>query len=248
MNILIAEDEHLAQTRLRDMILSLLPEANIVSIVDSRAELKEYLLKDIELDLLFLDIELSDGKSIELFNEIEISIPVIFTTAYNQYAIEAFKYLSIGYLLKPIQLSELKNAIEKSKKFIGDKQVQLSKVFDQARIVNYKSKFLIKSGNKLIYKSAANVNYFYADGKEVYLVEQDNRKYLLDHSLEELESSLNPSQFFRISRKIIINIETVQEVRGFSSARLEVKSHRGTAHPLLISRGRVKEFKAWLDR
>lgn len=248
MNILIAEDEHLAQIRLRDMVLSLLPNANIVDIVDSRVELKEYLLQDESLDLLFLDIELSDGKSLELFNEIEIDIPIIFTTAYNQYAIEAFRYLSIGYLLKPIQLAELKSAIEKSKKFINSDHSQLSQALDKAKADSFKSKFLIKSGNKLLYKSASNVNYFYADGKEVYLVEQDNRKYLVDHSLDELENSLDPNLFFRISRKIIINIETVQEVRGFSSARLEVKSQKGSAHPLLISRGRVKEFKAWLDR
>ncbi len=243
MRIQIAEDEHLAQERIANMVHSLLPESELLPIVDSKEELRDVLLKRSDIDLLILDIELSDGRSIDLYNEIEIDVPVIFTTAYDQYALEAFQFLSIGYVLKPIQLPELKSAISKARKLIMPEKLVAEK--DSQR---FKSKFLIKAGNKLIYKDVSEAAYFYADGKEVYMVESDNRKFLIDHTLEELDRNLNPEQFFRISRKIILNIETVQEVRGLSNVRLEVKAPKGTLHPLYISRGRVKEFKAWLNR
>lgn len=243
MRILIAEDEHLAQERIYNMVSSLLDEAEILPLIDSKEELRKVLLLDDNIDLLILDIELSDGRSIDLFSEIAINIPVIFTTAYDQYALEAFQFLSVGYVLKPIQLPALKNAISKASQLMIPKKNRFVYTSDI-----YKSKFLIKTGNKFIYKNVNEAAYFYADGKEVYMVESDNRKYLIDHTLEELERKLNPIQFFRISRKIILNIETVQEVRGLSNVRLEVKAPRGTLHPLYISRARIKEFKAWLNR
>jgi DNA-binding LytR/AlgR family response regulator len=248
MRILIAEDEQLAQERIHSMVSTILPDAEIIGILDSKSDLRQTLLRDQSIDLLILDIELSDGKSIDLFKDMDIEIPVIFTTAYDQYALEAFQYLSVGYVLKPIQLKELKHAISKASQLIlTTTQKSADNIWSQEAVA-YKEKFLIKSGNKLVYKDVKDASYFYAEGKEVYLVQKDNRKFLIDHSLEELEGLLNPKHYFRISRKIILNIETVQEVRGLSNIRLEVKAEKGTLHPLLISRGRVKDFKAWLNR
>lgn len=248
MNILIAEDEELALERLVHMLKSASEHHNIVATTSSKKGLKELLLQKPALDLLLLDIELSDGKSLELFQEIDISIPVIFITAYDQYAIEAFKYLSLGYLLKPISLQDLKTALSKVDqiKRIDNEDAQLIRDLGQK---GYKEKLLLKIGTKYVYRDVSDVAYFFADDKEVLMVsKKDHMKYPVDLTLEQLDQQLDPNKFFRISRKYIVHLETIKELRGLSNIRLEIRSDYTLHHKLLVSRSKVKSFKNWLNR
>ena len=256
MRTLIVEDEVLAAERLTEMLTAYDPTSiEIVDRLDSIQDTIRFFQSEKKIDLVLLDIQLADGKSFEIFNHVNIDAPIIFTTAYDQYALQAFKLHSIDYLLKPIQYEDLVRALEKFKKFstadthLNDAEIKaLKALLSQAQHV-YKQRLLIKSGNKLQYKPVDTAAYFFADGKTVYMVDKsDNRKRMLDHTLEELERMLDPKYFFRISRKFIVNFDAVTEIKGLISSKLEVKLNQPTEHDLSVSRERAHEFKAWLDR
>lgn len=254
MNVLIAEDEALAADRIRTLLTTCEPDCTIVDQVDSVEDLAGFFNAGNSVDLLLLDIQLADGKSFEVFSKAKIDTPIIFTTAYNQYALEAFKQYSVDYLLKPIQQGDLNRAIAKFKKLTGVKSLghtdwqQLQKLLTQ-KSYSYKERFVIKSGSKLQFKTTDEVSYFFAEGKEAYLVsKKDNRKYIIENTLEELEQLLNPQQFFRISRKFMVNVASIAEVKGLISTRLEVKLLHPTEHVLSVSRERAHEFKRWLSQ
>lgn len=218
---------------------------------DSIKETTSFLETGKKIDLLFLDIELADGKSFEIFNKTKVDAPVIFTTAYDQYALQAFKHFSIDYLLKPIQLEQLLGAIKKYKRFenhnVNEQLQQLTSWVSNSR-EEVKERVLVKSGNKLFYKSTDEVAYFWAESKEVYIFTlKDNKKFLIDYTLEELEGKLDKKLFFRINRKAIINVNAIAEVKGLISTRLEVKLNQPCIHELAVSRDRSANFKSWLD-
>jgi len=253
MKVLIAEDEPLAAERLIGLLKECDPLLEISEHVDSVEELVRIFSAPNSIDLLLLDIQLADGKSFETFNKIQIDKPIIFTTAYNQYAIQAFKHFSIDYLLKPVKKTELQNALDKfrriTSKAIQPEQIALLKEALKQDKTEFKERFLLKSGNKLQFKPASEVAYFFADGKVAFLVtKKDNRKFMIDHTLEELETLLDPVNFFRISRKFIVSIDAIAEVKGLISSRLEIKLNQACEHDLTISRERVHAFKNWLDR
>ncbi len=254
MNVLIAEDETLAAERLQELLQQCAPEAIVLDQVDSVSEAVAFLRKAKSIDLLLLDIQLADGKSFEIFEKIDIDVPVIFTTAYDQYAIHAFKFHSVDYLLKPIQQDDLRQALSKLKKFSfpkgsGSIDINALKELLNKTSKSYKERFMIKTGNKLQYKPTSEISYFFAEGKEAYLVtKNENRKFLIDHTLEDLESLLDPREFFRISRKFIIHVDSIREIKGSVSTRLEVKLNQGCEYDLAVSRDRAQELKAWLDR
>jgi DNA-binding LytR/AlgR family response regulator len=254
MNILIVEDELLAAERLQELITKNNPEAIIVEQFDSVADTVQFFRSRKAVDLLMLDIQLADGKSFEIFDQVHIDVPVIFTTAYDHFALHAFKYYSIDYLLKPVQPEDLTNAISKFKRLVTPRILQSAELSAIKEFIDkagkqYKERFIIKTGNKLQFKQETEVAFFFADGKNVYLVtKQDNRKYLIDHTLEELERTLNPILFFRISRKHIIRIDSIMEVRGLISGKLDLKLNQPCDHELSVSRDRVSEFKTWLNR
>jgi DNA-binding LytR/AlgR family response regulator len=254
MNVVIAEDEALAAERLQELLISTDKDAKVVDVLDSVEELVNFFKKDIPVDLLLLDVQLADGKSFELFDKVKVDIPVIFTTAYDQYALQAFRYLSIDYLLKPVQREDLLKAISKFKRFSNNQSslyeelILLKSMADKA-YRNGKERILIKSGNKLMFKNIHESAYFFAEGKSVYLVTQkENRKHLIDYTLEELENILSRKIFFRISRKFIVNISCIQEIKGLMGARLEIKLNTPCDQEIHVSRDRVHEFKAWLDQ
>jgi DNA-binding LytR/AlgR family response regulator len=254
MNVLIAEDEALAAERIRTLLTACEPDCTIVDEVDSVEDLAGFFNSGKSADLLLLDIQLADGKSFEVFSRAKIETPIIFTTAYDQYALEAFKEYSVDYLLKPIQQTDLARAITKFKKFTGAKTTiqkdweQLQRLLTQ-RNKSYKERFIIKSGNKLQFKTTDEVAYFFAEGKEAYLVsKKDNRKFIIENTLEELEHVLNPQQFFRISRKFIVHVASIVEVKGLISTRLELKLSLPTEHMLTVSRERAHDFKRWLSQ
>lgn len=253
MNVLIAEDETLASERLISLLEECDPDIKIVDSLDSVSDVVDFFKSGGSIDLLLLDIELADGKSFEIFDKVAISSPIIFTTAYSQFALEAFKFYSIDYLLKPVQLEDLRTAINKFKRISIDRSTPfkweiLEKLLLQATS-QYKERFVVKSGTKLFYKPISEIAYFFADGKNAYLVsKRENRKYMIDYSLEELDKLLDPKIFFRINRKFILCIDSVFEVRGSMSTRMEIRLNQPCEYELSVSRDRAHNFKSWLDR
>lgn len=254
MNVLIVEDEALAAERLITLLEKSGEKFTVQGILESIEETVSFFKAGNTTELLFLDIELADGKSFEIFNQVKVTAPIIFTTAYDQYALQAFKHFSIDYLLKPVRQEDLEKAIDKWKR-ISERPVkwddQLSQLKDWLRSENQKPKerLLVKSGNKLQYKPTEEVAYFIADGKEVYIFTLgENKKFLIDYTLEELEKQLDKEKFFRISRKAIVNANAIAEIKGLISTRLEVKLNQPCPHELSISRDRSAAFKSWLDR
>jgi DNA-binding LytR/AlgR family response regulator len=252
MNVLIAEDEPLAAERLTGLLQECDPTIKVAEHVDSVKDLTRFFESGETADLLLLDIQLADGKSFEAFNRVHVSAPIIFTTAFDQYAIQAFKHFSIDYLLKPIRKSELAGALKKFNQISqprGNEQLNMLKEWmEQQNAKKYKERFLIKSGNKLQYKATDEAAYLFAEGKLCYFVtKKDGRKFLIDHTLEELETTLDPRKFFRISRKFILHIEAIHEIKGSASARMEVRLPQPCEHELVVSRDRIQAFKTWLD-
>ncbi|RAV98156.1 LytR/AlgR family response regulator transcription factor [Pseudochryseolinea flava] len=255
MKALIVEDEIEAAERLSHLLQECDPGINILQTIDSVQEVVNYFSSGKQADIVFMDIQLADGKSFEIFDKINIESPIIFTTAFDQYALQAFKLHSIDYLLKPIQQDELMTALQKFRKLcFSDTQLSVADIQAIKGIIagannRFKQRLLIKSGNKLQYKPTEGVCYFFADGKTTYLVSKgDGKRSIIDHTLEELEGILNPAQFFRISRKYIINFDCVVEVKGLMSSKLEVRVNQACDHDLAVSRERAHEFKRWMDR
>lgn len=251
MNVLIVEDESLAAERLISLLKKSGESFVVQDTLDSIEDTVNYFSSGKTADLIFLDIEIADGKSFEIFHRVTIDAPIIFTTAYDQYALQAFKHFSIDYLLKPVQQEDLNTALSKWKRIVNQPERinnQLLQLKDWLNKEKPKGRILIKSGNKLQYRPTQEVAYFFADGKEVYLYSlKDNKKYLINYTLEQLETKLDRQKFFRISRKAIINADAIAEVKGLISTRLEVKLNQHCEHDLTISRERSTDFKAWLD-
>ena len=255
MKTIIIEDEILAADRLADLIRSVEPEAIISDRFDSIQDSVEYFKSGGNADLIFMDIQLADGKSFDIFNQVDVNAPVIFTTAYDQYALEAFKTNGIDYLLKPVQKEDLERAIKKYKGLtsddgtFGEKELTALRNLLKTSSGGYKERIMIKSGNKLQYKPVDSAAYFYADGKAVYMaVRGEGTRFLIDHTLEELEQILDPKHFFRISRKFLVNFNAIAELRGLVSSKLEIKLNQPCEHELVVSRERAADLKAWLDR
>ncbi len=253
MKVLIVEDEPLAAERLQHLLRTCEPGIEVVDLIDSVEDAVTFFRSGKKTDLLLLDIQLADGKSFEIFDKVKIDTPIIFTTAFDQYAIQAFKVHSIDYLLKPFQQSDLNCAIEKFRKISVPASLTSEDLTELKALLaknknTYKERFIIKSGNKLQFKQTDDIAYFFADGKTAFLVsKKENRKYLIDHTLEELENALNPKAFFRISRKFILSVDSIAEVKGLISTRLEVKLNQPCEHELAVSRDRAQDFKNWLN-
>ncbi len=253
MKILIAEDEPLASERLVRLLHLCADDFTILAQTDSVSETVSLLNNGNQPDLLLLDIQLADGKSFSILEQTKTEIPVIFTTAFDEYALKAFKFHSIDYLLKPIQQNELKAALEKFNKTKKSESatsidiVSLKRTLDELN-KKYKHRFVAKAGNKLLFIEAPEVAFFYAEGKMVYAVAKaDGKKLLLDATLDEIENLLDPLLFFRISRKFIVAASTITEVKG-NVSNMEVKPSVATDLELTVSRERAAQFKLWLDQ
>lgn len=247
------EDEELAAERLIDLIKAIDPTIEIVAQPDTVADTLHFLKTQPVPDVIFLDIQLADGRSFEIFERASIDSPIIFITAYDQFTLKAFKVNSIDYLLKPVQKEDLRLALEKLKKLnrkgLNGDELDLLKEIIKSKGQSYKQRLVIKAGNKIQFKPAEEVAYFFADGKEAYMVSRkENRKHLIGYTLEELEEILDPRDFFRISRKFIVRADAIAEVKGLISSRLEVKLIQNTEHELAVSRERAQDFKTWLDQ
>ena len=252
MNILIVEDEQLAQERLQLLIKAYDPLINIVGCLESVEETINWFNIKPHPDLLLLDIHLSDGESFEIFRRTSIQKPVIFTTAYENYAIEAFQLFSIDYILKPVTAEGIAAALNKYKNLSAafapkDYQLLMEQVKDNFS-TNYKTRFLAKVGQRLFFIAAAEVAYFAADNKIVFLIDKEGNRFVINTTMEKLEAELNPKHFFRLNRKIIINAAAIEQVKPYQSNRLKLQlKGLGTHEEIIISRERVAEFKQWAD-
>ncbi|MGI0106538.1 LytR/AlgR family response regulator transcription factor [Salinimicrobium sp. WS361] len=249
MQAVIVEDEKPSARRLQRMLESL--GVKVRTILHSVEEARDWFLENEHPHLIFLDIQLSDGLSFEIFEDIEIKSPIIFTTAYDEYALQAFKLNSIDYLLKPIDDEELAAAVKKFQNNHQKRDVNVS--FNELKSLlnipgsGFKKRFSIQVGQHLKLIDVSEVVCFYSENKATYLHTSGNRSYLLDGSLDKLESELDPERFFRVSRKFIIALEAIEDILTYSNMRLEVKLKNYNGEQIIVSRERVKDFKDWLQ-
>ncbi|MEQ8238513.1 MAG: LytTR family DNA-binding domain-containing protein [Cyclobacteriaceae bacterium] len=241
VNALIFEDEPLAADRLINLIEKEDEKINVLAVIDSVSEGIQFLENNPLPDLVFMDIELSDGKCFELFEFFKLEVPIIFTTAYDEYPLEAFKHNCLDYLLKPVKPKELARSIDKFKKIFKPKKA--------SKTSNYKSHFLGKVGTKLFHKKVEEISLIFSEDKITYIVDQSHKRYIIDYTLEELESQLLDSKlFYRISRKHIVNLNAITIVKTYINQRLSLELDINIDHPIIVSREKVADFKNWLDR
>jgi two-component system response regulator LytT len=250
MNILIIEDEKPAARLLQRKVEKLGLQVN--TLLHSVEESITWFQNNAHPDLIFLDIQLSDGLSFEIFESIEIKSPVIFTTAYDEYALRAFKLNSIDYLLKPIDEEDLEIAVNKFKaRNATSPNLALDFELIKKMLVNpidrtFKKRFTIKMGQQLKMIGIEEVECFYSENKGTYLHTFDNRDYLLDTTLEQLETEIDPEQFYRVSRKFIIPMKGIKEIQMYSNSRLKVILPTYNDDEVIVAREKVSDFKTWL--
>ena len=249
MNCLVIEDEKIAAERLCNLIRNDEPTLHIISVIQSVKNAVGWFQKNSQPDLIFMDIQLSDGLSFEIFEQVEISVPVIFTTAFNEYTLKAFKVNSIDYLLKPIDPGELHNAIGKFKTQKQGTSIPQS-VIDQIihnYTSNYKSKFVIKVGEHIRVFTTENIQCFFSLEKSTFLQNTTGRDYAVPYTLDQLEELLDPGKFFRINRKYIVSFPQISDIINFSNSRLRIKLKTNESDDLIVSREKVQSFKSWLE-
>jgi len=253
MKVLIIEDEPLAQQELRRLLTRVAPQVEVMACLDSIEDSVDWLAHSEPPDLIFLDIQLSDGSSFTIFDQITVSIPVIFTTAYNEYALQAFRVNSIDYLLKPVEEEALSAALQKLNslreqfggKTAAPSQQQINTPLPIPRS-EYKTRFLTTIGDRIRYVPVEQIAYFFAEDNTVYVVTQDRKKYILDYTLDQLDTLVDPKQFYRITRKYLAHISAIGDVSRYFNSRLKVALTPATDDEILISRVRVPGFLAWM--
>jgi DNA-binding LytR/AlgR family response regulator len=254
MKILIVEDEELAAKKLQKILLAIDSTAIVSGITDSIQGTVEWLQENPQPDLILMDIELSDGQSFEVFNLTEVKSPVIFTTSYDEFALKAFKVNSLDYLLKPVQKDELQAALNKYRKLKGDRQGDMNidhlvkELQRKLKPVSYRRRFLVKHAQKLISVEVGEIAYFYSDGRLNFFKTTDNKKYVVDYTMDELEEMLDPDRYFRISRSFYVSINSVDKIEDYFGNRLILALKPAVEKEALVSREKVTEFKNWLGK
>lgn len=249
MNVLIIEDEIPAAEKIERYLLKYDSNIKILGKLQSVEESVVWLQEnDQPLDLIFSDIQLTDGLSFEIFQKHPVNIPVIFATAYDEYALDAFKLNSIDYLLKPVTFMDLSNAINKLKTVkeeFGDTSEKVKKVVQDAETRKYKARFMVKLGEHIHSIQTEDTSIFYAEGRTAYLVTNAGKKFIVDFKLEDLENLLNPETFLRVNRTFILNIHAIKDVLVYSNSRLKITPKIDFDQEIIVSRERVAAFKDW---
>lgn len=251
MTTIIIEDEKPAARLLQRKLEKLNIQVGVM--LHSVEESIAWFSKNEHPDLIFLDIQLSDGLSFEIFEKVAIKSAIIFTTAYDEYALRAFKLNSIDYLLKPIDEDDLEAAVSKFKMRLPKQEIlqldfeQIKKMLANPFEKNYKKRFTVKIGQHLKVISIDEVECFYSENKGTYIHTFDNRNYLIENTLEVLEQELDPKDFFRVSRKFIISLKAIKEIVLYSNSRLKVILPSYAADEVIVSREKVSDFKLWID-
>lgn len=253
MNILIIEDEPQAAKRIETLVHELLPNARVLDKIDSVKKSVQWFKNNPTPDLALMDIQLADGTSFQIFEQCEVKCPVIFTTAYDEYALKAFKVNSIDYILKPVdkndlqaalrKLETLTNSVEGTRKLlnsIGEVVQKLSK--------KHKERFVIKVGEHLRTIEVKDILYFHSQDKTTFCCTVDNRNHILDFTLEQLEDMIDPLAYFRVNRKYFVRAEAIQDIISYTNSRLRLVLKNSTDNDVIVARERVQEFKQWLDR
>jgi DNA-binding LytR/AlgR family response regulator len=252
MKVVIIEDETPAANRLVKLLGNISSDIDITARFDSVETAVHFFNSAPGVDLVFMDIQLADGLSFDIFSKTKVLSPVIFTTAFDQYTLKAFKVNSIDYLLKPIEENELQFAVEKYKQLYTKREDNFSekmmKLMQDIAAVKYKERLLIKRGQQLSYLKTDITAYCYADGKLCYAVDFSNNKYLLETNLSELEEQMQPNKFYRINRSLLVNIDAIKKVHTWLGGRLKLELSLSTTVETVVSRERVNGFKEWLGQ
>lgn len=252
MKVIIIEDEEFAARRLENMILTYDSKIKVLAKLESVEESVKWLSGNEHPDLIFLDIHLEDDMSFTIFEKVKVKSHIIFTTAFDEYAIKAFKLKSIDYLLKPIVQEELNKAIDKYKEMVNttDSSVDFSNLFNliAQKSVSYKERFSFAVGQKLKTFSVNDVAYFYSADSMTYMVLNSKNEYPVDYSLDSLMAELNPADFFRINRQYLVKISAIAQVHIFPKSRLKIDLTPATKDEVFVSLDKVTAFKSWLDK
>jgi len=256
MKILIVEDEELAVKKLHKMLVSLDKDIEVIANTDSIASSVEWLENNNAPDLILMDIELLDGQSFEIFNQVEVKSPVIFTTSYDEYALKAFKVNSVDYLLKPIQKEDLTAALDKYKKMFSSSNgaspinmdVLVKELQQKLQPKEFRKRFLVKNVQKLVSIEIEDIAYFYSDGRLNFFKTNDNKKYVVDYTMDEIDEMLDPEKYFRISRSFYVSINSVEQIHDYFGNRLILTLKPAVDKEALVSREKVTDFKKWMGK
>ncbi len=254
MNVFIVEDEPLAVQKLSKLLRDVAPDIEISGTADGIESSVEWLQANPEPDLILMDIELCDGQSFEIFNQMEVKSPVIFTTSYDEYAIQAFRVNSVDYLLKPIKREDLERALQKYEHFNNtqNQTIDITKLVSELQRQNqtheYRARFLVKQGQRLTPVETAEIAYFYEENGLTFFMTRDRIKHLVDYNLEQLEHILDPKLFFRVNGQFILDIKSVGSVHNNFNGKLSLSLKPMIDKEVIVSKERVSGFKNWMGR
>jgi two-component system, LytTR family, response regulator LytT len=259
MKILIVEDEELAVKKLQKTLAGVEPNAEVVAVTDSILSTVNWLDENPAPDLILMDIELSDGQSFEIFNQATIKSPVIFTTSYDEYALKAFKVNSVDYLLKPIQKEDLEAALKKLKNmkelYKSDEAKPdvsidnlVKELQQKLQPKEYRKRFLVKHAQKLVSIETDEIAYFFSDGRLNFFKTFDNKKFVVDYTMDDLEDMLDPAKYFRISRSFYISVNSVDQIHDYFGNRLLLHLKPVVDKESIVSREKVTDFKKWMGK
>ena len=248
---IIIEDEQPAALRLKKLLTSIDQDIEIIAILDTVESAEKWFSLNQQPDLIMLDIQLGDGLSFDIFRKVKIDSYVIFTTAYDEYAIKAFEVNSIDYLLKPVDEKRLENSIKKYRKFKSASQSDnINNLLEtiENRSSRFKKRFVVSIANKIKVVETKDVSYFYSKEKSTFLCTTDNRHYPLDFSLDHIEEMLNPEVFFRVSRQFIVQFGSITKIDILSKSRIRLETNPSSGEEIMVSSARTAEFRQWLDK
>ena len=259
MKVLIIEDEELAAKKLQKTLATIEPTAEVVGVTDSIRSSVNWLENNDSPDVILMDIELADGQSFEIFDRTAIKSTVIFTTSYDEYALKAFKVSSVDYLLKPVQKEDLRGALEK---FRGMKTLYgnmadrdalnveglVKQLQEKLQPKEYRKRFLVKHAQKLVSIEVNDIAYFYSDGRLNFFKTNDNKKFVVDYIMDELEDMLDPERYFRISRSFYVSVSSIDQIHDYFGNRLILHLNPAVDKEAIVSREKVTEFKKWMGK
>ncbi len=249
MKILIAEDEAAAARQITQLIQAIQPDCTILAVLESVADTVTWLKNNPSPDLILMDIQLADGISFDIFRQTSVNAPVIFTTAYDEYALQAFKVNSIDYLLKPIDQTELRQAFEKFTRTTGAGSLQekINRLLDNIPIAKaWKKRLVVKTHDGFESLHTEDITFFRAQDKQVFVQTIDGKEHLTDESLDELEKLLDPAHFFRLNRQYISSADSIEKIENHFNGKLKVQLRRCGDEDIYVSREKVPAFKLWL--
>jgi len=260
MTILIVEDEELAVKKIKKTLAEVDASADVVGVTDSIAATADWLETNPSPDLILMDIELSDGQSFEIFSRVTVKSAVVFTTSYDEYALKAFKVNSIDYLLKPVQKEDLEAALNKYKQMkelyasSGGNKAALNmdaivkELHQKLQPKEYRKRFLVKHGQKLVSIEIDEIAYFFSDGRLNFFKTDDNRKFVVDYTMDELEEMLDPQKYFRISRAFYVAVKSISQIHDYFGNRLMLNLKPAVDKEAIVSREKVSDFKKWMGK